>query len=149
MWVAFALQKLLTFFQQKFQHICVSLDVNFNETLTNNVVSFEQLGQTPFLFVLFFWEVLFVLSVYVEPTLAISKSKRLAEILRDIRILTYQFCRIKKKINRTATFHKGICNLNPGERYIENIVEKGRRCFLGAISPLFNNLLLSAVRYRY
>ena len=39
--VAFALQKLLTFFQQKFQHICVSLDVNFNESLTNNVVSFE------------------------------------------------------------------------------------------------------------
>ena len=44
MWVAFALQKLLTFFQQKFQHICVSLDVNFNESLTNDVVSFEQLG---------------------------------------------------------------------------------------------------------
>ena len=40
MWVAFALQKLLTFFQ----HICVSLDVNFNESLTNDVVSFEQLG---------------------------------------------------------------------------------------------------------
>ena len=32
------------FFQQKFQHICVSLDVNFNESLTNDVVSFEQLG---------------------------------------------------------------------------------------------------------
>ena len=33
MWVAFALQ-----------HICVSLDVNFNESLTNDIVSFEQLG---------------------------------------------------------------------------------------------------------
>ena len=44
MWVAFALQKLLTFFQQQFQHICVSLDVNYNESLTNDVVSFEQLG---------------------------------------------------------------------------------------------------------
>ena len=32
------------FFSKKFQHICVSLDVNFNELLTNNVVSFEQLG---------------------------------------------------------------------------------------------------------
>ena len=42
MWVA--LQKLLTFFQQKFQHICVSLDVNFNDSLTNDIVSFEQLG---------------------------------------------------------------------------------------------------------
>ena len=41
MWVAFALQKLLTFFQQK---ISAYLDVNFNESLTNDVVSFEQLG---------------------------------------------------------------------------------------------------------
>ena len=32
------------FFSKKFQHICVSLDVNFNELLTNDVVSFEQLG---------------------------------------------------------------------------------------------------------
>ena len=32
------------FFSKKFQHICVSLDVNFNESLTNDFVSFEQLG---------------------------------------------------------------------------------------------------------
>ena len=38
------LQKLFTFFSKKFQHICVSLDVNFNESLINDVVSFEQLG---------------------------------------------------------------------------------------------------------
>ena len=44
MWVAFALQKLLTFFSKKIQHICVSLDLNFNESLTNDIVSFEQLG---------------------------------------------------------------------------------------------------------
>ena len=44
MWVAFALQKLLTFFSKKFQHICISLDVNFNKSLTNDIVSFEQLG---------------------------------------------------------------------------------------------------------
>ena len=44
MWVL-ALQKLLTFLQQKkIQHICVSLNVNFNESLTNDIVSFEQLG---------------------------------------------------------------------------------------------------------
>ena len=35
MWVAFVLQKLLTFFQQK---------ISLNESLTNDVVSFEQLG---------------------------------------------------------------------------------------------------------
>ena len=32
------------FFSKKFQHICVSLDVNFNESLTKDIVSFEQLG---------------------------------------------------------------------------------------------------------
>ena len=32
------------FSAKKFLHICVSLDVNFNVSLTNNVVSFEQLG---------------------------------------------------------------------------------------------------------
>ena len=32
------------FFSKKFQHIRVSLDLNFNESLTNDVVSFEQLG---------------------------------------------------------------------------------------------------------
>ena len=32
------------FTAKKFQHICVSLDLNFNESLTNDIVSFEQLG---------------------------------------------------------------------------------------------------------
>ena len=32
------------FCSKKFQHICISLDVNFNELLTNDIVSFEQLG---------------------------------------------------------------------------------------------------------
>ena len=32
------------FSAKKLQHICVSLDVNFNESLTNDIVSFEQLG---------------------------------------------------------------------------------------------------------
>ena len=31
-------------FSKIFQHICALLDVNFNESLTNDVVSFEQLG---------------------------------------------------------------------------------------------------------
>ena len=44
MCVAFALQKLLTFFQQKISAYLRSLIVNFNESLTNDIVSFEQLG---------------------------------------------------------------------------------------------------------
>ena len=38
------MQTLLTFFSKKFQHIRVSLDLKFNESLTNDIVSFEQLG---------------------------------------------------------------------------------------------------------
>ena len=47
---AFALQKLLTFFQQKilaYLKYWRTSDIkvwNFNETLTNDVISFEQLG---------------------------------------------------------------------------------------------------------
>ena len=43
MWVAFALQKLLTFFQQKISAYLRITHVNFNEWLTIDVVSFEQL----------------------------------------------------------------------------------------------------------
>ena len=32
------------FSAKKIQHICVSLDLNFNESFTNDVISFEQLG---------------------------------------------------------------------------------------------------------
>ena len=38
------------FFSKKFQHICVSFNLNFNESLTNDVVSFEQLGPEKDLF---------------------------------------------------------------------------------------------------
>ena len=40
--------KLLTFFSKKHQLICVTL-VNFNDSLTNDVVSFEQLGPGKYL----------------------------------------------------------------------------------------------------
>ena len=43
MWVAFALQKLLTFLQQKISAYLRITHVNFNESLTNDIVSFEQL----------------------------------------------------------------------------------------------------------
>ena len=39
MWVATHI-----FFSKKYQNICVSLDVKFNKSLTNDIVSFEQLG---------------------------------------------------------------------------------------------------------
>ena len=50
MWVAFAnakqMQKLLTFFLAKiFSIYAIFNEQSFNDTLTNNIVSFEQLGQ--------------------------------------------------------------------------------------------------------
>ena len=44
MWVAFALQKLLTFFQQKISAYMRITRCKFNESLTNDIVSFEQPG---------------------------------------------------------------------------------------------------------
>ena len=41
---AFALQKLLTFFNQKYWGIWDINVWNFNKTLTDDVISFEQLG---------------------------------------------------------------------------------------------------------
>ena len=41
---AFAMQKLLTFFNKKYWHIWEIDFWKFNETLTNDVVSFEQPG---------------------------------------------------------------------------------------------------------
>ena len=48
MWEAFAMQKLLTFFQQKIKKninvFAIFQDRNFTVTLANNFVKFEQLG---------------------------------------------------------------------------------------------------------
>ena len=55
--IFFALQKLLTFFfSKKFQHILVSLDVNFNGSLTNDIVSFQQLGPGKLMDFFKFWD---------------------------------------------------------------------------------------------
>ena len=63
-----------------------------------------------------------VSTVYIQSTLVISNSKGLSEILRDILTSTYQICRIKEKMNRTATFNKCICNLTPEVRDILKIL---------------------------
>ena len=38
------MQKLLTFFQQNISLYVIFNDQNFNDTLTNDIISFEQLG---------------------------------------------------------------------------------------------------------
>ena len=57
-----------------------------------------------------------------------------------------RFAELRKTINRTNTFNKWICNVSLEVRYIENIVENRRNRSLGAISPLFHNILLPVVR---
>ena len=57
--------------------------------------------------------------------LLLSGSPMDFEILRDIRISTYQICRIKEK-SRTTTYHKWICNLTPEVRDILKILWKRR-----------------------
>ena len=52
---------------------------------------------------------------------------------RNIRV-----AEVRKRINRTITFNKGICNLTPEYR---DILKKG------AISPLFHNILLPVLRF--
>ena len=49
-------------------------------------------------------------TVHIQSTLVISNTKRLSEILRNIRTSTYQIYRIEEKIIRTTTFNKYMCN---------------------------------------
>ena len=84
----------------------------------------------------------------LQSTLIISKSKGPSETLRDIRSSTYQMCGIEENTNRTNKFHKRTCNVTPLVRNIWwKIVENGRNCSWGAISPLIHNILLPEVRF--
>ena len=76
----------------------------------------------------------------VQPTLVISKSKGLYEIFRGIRTSTYQICRIEKKIIRTITFNKYICNWTLEVRDILKILWKK-----GEIAPQEQFFLFSTI----
>ena len=58
------------------------------------------------------------LSLIIQSTLVISKSKGPSEIFRDIRTSTYQMCRTEENTNRTTKFHKRTCSFTP---LVENI----------------------------
>ena len=60
----------------------------------------------------------------LQSTPVISNSKGLPEILRDIRISTYQICRIQEKLIRLTTFHKYMCNWTLESRDILKILWK-------------------------
>ena len=44
MWVAFTNEKVLTFFSKNISVYAIFNDQSFNDTLTNDIVSYEQLG---------------------------------------------------------------------------------------------------------
>ena len=79
----------------------------------------------------------------IQLTLIISKMKGPSETLPDIRTSTYQFFSELRKIQiaQPNFTNEYVIRLLYLEIYIENIVEKGRNCSLGAISPLFHNIL--------
>ena len=60
----------------------------------------------------------------IQSTLVISKSKGLSEILRDICTSTYQICGDERKMNRTTTIKKWICNSTPEDRDILKLLWK-------------------------
>ena len=89
---AFAVQKLLTFFQQKNWRI---LDINiriFNKTLTNDVVSFEQPGPVNYALVPIV-TVLVTVSVYYWYTAwSDHKPLRSAVIYHLVSVISVQWC---------------------------------------------------------
>ena len=89
-----------------------------------------------------------VFEFLVQSTLVISKLKGPSETLRDIRTSTYQTCSIEEKATWTTKIYKWLCNLTPLIRnIIENIVDKGKNCSPGAISPLFHSILSPDFRF--
>ena len=75
--------------------------------------------------------------------LSLSRNRRDPQKHFDISVLRHiRFVVLRKKQFEQPNFINdyviGLLNL---EIYIENIVEKGRNCSLGAISPLFHNIL--------
>ena len=82
-----------------------------------------------------------------QSTLVISNSKGPSEILRDVRTSIYQICRIEEKIIRKPTLDKHICNWTLEGRDVLKILWK--RGEIGAISPLFHNILLPVVIFLY
>ena len=92
-----------------------------------------------FFFFFFFCVCFFIWVLLLHSTLVISNSKRLSEILRDIRTSTYQICRIEEKINKTTTFNKYMCNWTLDGRDILKILWK---IAISPISTIFFYLLL-------
>ena len=79
-----------------------------------------------------------LLSNNIQSTLAISKSKGPSELLRDIRTLTYQICRVEE-IEQPNFTNKYIIRPLKLETYSENIVKKRK------IAPQEQILLLSII----
>ena len=82
--------------------------------------------------------------------LVISKSKGYPEILRDIRISTYQICRFEETtINRTTIFHKWICDLAPEVRDLLKILWKRGTLFFSPFPQyLAKHCLISMLKTR-
>ena len=77
---------------------CVSFPFGFEGEMCDLIVTRSLL--------LFFPEYMHIVLFFIQSTLVISKSKGPSETLRDIRMSTYQICRIEENTHRTTKFHK-------------------------------------------
>ena len=111
--------------------VCIWVIFSCHVTFTRYILSFECHAKSASFRVTAHLPCL-VLIYVVQSTLVISNSKRLSEILRDIRTSTYQICRIDEKLIRLTTFNKYICNWTLEVRDILKILRKrGENCSLG------------------
>ena len=72
--------------EKKFQHICVSLDLNFNESLTNDIVSFEQLSPG------YFENRIPALGAYIASQTTVLHMKRLNQTESPIFVILCVLC---------------------------------------------------------
>ena len=84
-----------------------------------------------------------ILCGYHDSQLSLS---RIQSSLKYLKISVPRHIRFAKLRKNKSNNHIS-CNLTLEVRYIENIVEERRNCSLGAISPLFHNILLPVVRF--
>ena len=104
MWVAFAnanckCKSYSQFFSKNIGIYVIFNDQSFNNSVTNDIISFEQLGpemQSVQLCPDYMIVQANLTPVHIQSTLIISKSKGLYETLRDIRTSTYQICRTEE-----------------------------------------------------
>ena len=133
-------------FSKKNQHICVSLDVNFNESLTNDVVSFAQLGPDLYDSIYTVRNCKVYVNTQVEYTGSMWPRLSTAYVpIDEIKSTKYSWLSLSlPRLSRIAAYLEvKIWSLLKHENLITGnkiLWKRGEIAPLGAISPLFHNM---------